>query len=349
MTLAERLVAWQKKSGRHDLPWQNTTDPYRIWVSEIMLQQTQVSTVLGYYVRFMQRFPDVAALASASEEEVLTYWSGLGYYSRARNLQAAARQIMTDFAGVFPRDMAGLMSLRGIGRSTAAAISSFAGFAAQPIMDGNVKRVFCRYFGVDGYPGLKPVEQQLWRLAEQHIPARDAAAYTQGLMDLGATVCTRSKPMCQRCPLVQDCVAYQTDRVSVLPQPRPAKVLPQRQADWLVLLAEGQVFLERRPPSGIWPGLYGFPEVPAESMPVWCQRYFGCEPVNSEQQPQLVHTFSHFRLLAVPHVLHLERMPLLLRDSGGAWLPLKDSINAAVPAPVRRVLQGLLAEQPGSK
>ncbi len=344
MTFAERLVQWQKKYGRHDLPWQNTADPYRIWVSEIMLQQTQVSTVLGYYERFMQRFPNVAALAEAAEQEVLTYWSGLGYYSRARNLRAAAQQIMTDFQGVFPRDMTGLMSLRGIGRSTAAAISSFAGFAAQPIMDGNVKRVFCRYFGIDGYPGLKPVEQQLWRLAEQHMPGRDAAAYTQGLMDLGATVCTRSRVACQRCPLAQDCVAYQTDRVKALPQPRPAKVLPQRQADWLVAVADGHVFLERRPPSGIWPGLFGFPAMPAEAMPVWCAQQFGSAPVGSEMQPQLVHTFSHFRLLAVPHVLRLERMPLSLGESVGVWLALKDSLDAAIPAPVRKVLQGLQAE-----
>ncbi len=258
------MIRWQRRHGRHDLPWQRTSDPYRIWVSEIMLQQTQVATVTGYYTRFVGRFPDVFALAGADIDEVLRHWSGLGYYGRARNLHRSARTIATEFGGAFPRDPESLQRLPGIGRSTAAAIAVFAFGARAPILDGNVKRVFCRVFGVEGFPGERPVEDRLWALAQRELPRRDIERYTQGLMDLGATVCTRVGPRCGDCPLAAHCDARLTGRIAALPWPRPARTLPLRDADLVLALTAPsgpiEVLLERRAPRGIWGGLWSLPE-----------------------------------------------------------------------------------------
>ena len=234
---AEAIIAWQKQHGRHDLPWQTqlnqTADPYAIWVSEIMLQQTQVAAVIGYYSKFMLRFPNISTLATATQETVLQQWSGLGYYSRARNLHAAAQIIMDDFGGVFPSQFNDILSLPGIGRSTAAAISTFALNTPQPIMDGNVKRVFARHFNITGYTGAPKVAQQLWQIAERENPQganqnKQAITYTQGLMDLGATICTRSKPKCDRCPINKSCSALANNLTAQLPTPKPRKVLPEK-------------------------------------------------------------------------------------------------------------------------
>ena len=260
-----RLIAWQKQHGRHDLPWQNTTDPYAIWVSEIMLQQTQVTAVIGYYSKFMQRFPTIAALAGATQDEVLQHWSGLGYYSRARNLHNAAQTIMDEHNGVFPGDFATIQTLPGIGRSTAAAIASFAFNQVQTILDGNVKRVLTRHFAIEGWPGTPKIEKELWLLAEQLLPQTDMVAYTQGLMDLGATLCTRSKPQCTRCPLTASCAALQQQRVNQLPTPKPRKTVPEKNTTMLVLLEGDSVMLEKRPSTGIWGGLWSFPELEADS------------------------------------------------------------------------------------
>ncbi len=246
---SQRLIDWQKQHGRHDLPWQNTADPYAIWVSEIMLQQTQVTAVIGYYQKFMQRFPDIATLAHATQEEVLQYWSGLGYYSRARNLHNAAQMIMDEHQGVFPNDFLIIQSLPGIGRSTAAAIASFAFHQGQTILDGNVKRVLARYFAIEGWPGSPKIEKQLWTLAESLLPKTEMVAYTQGLMDLGATLCTRSKPQCSRCPLVKSCVAFQQGRVHLLPTPKPRKATPEKSITMLILKQGDSIMLEKRRPA----------------------------------------------------------------------------------------------------
>ncbi|WP_057110344.1 A/G-specific adenine glycosylase, partial [Bordetella pertussis] len=238
MDFASRITAWQARHGRHDLPWQNTRDPYRIWLSEIMLQQTQVATVIPYYQRFLERFPDVAALAAARQEDVMPYWAGLGYYARARNLHRCAQEIMQRCVGRFPPRAEEIATLPGIGRSTAAAIAAFAYGERSPIMDGNVKRVFTRHFGIEGDPARRAVEQQLWALAAAQVqaaPDLDMPGYTQGLMDLGATLCTRGKPACERCPVAQSCIARRDGRQAELPTPKARKAIPERSTAMLVL------------------------------------------------------------------------------------------------------------------
>lgn len=338
---SRRLIDWQKRHGRHDLPWQNTRDPYAIWVSEIMLQQTQVSAVIAYYQRFMQRFPDVASLAAAEQEEVLRYWSGLGYYSRARNLHQAAQKIMDERGGVFPQTFAEVQALPGVGRSTAAAIVSFAYESPQPILDGNVKRVFARHFLIDGWPGSPKVEQQMWALAEALLPAQDMVAYTQGLMDLGATLCTRSRPQCVRCPLHASCEAHRQDRTATLPTPKPRKPTPQRQTTMLMLLRGNEILLEKRPPRGIWGGLWSLPEAQADESPqaVAAQRYgLATEPL--PPLAPLSHAFTHFRLAITPQPLRVLQAGEAGSGAAVIWMALEDAIGAALPTPVRTLLQG---------
>ncbi len=260
-TFATRLVAWQRAHGRHDLPWQNTRDPYRIWLSEVMLQQTQVGTVLAYYARFLAAFPDIASLAAAPLDAVLARWSGLGYYRRARHLHAAARCIVEQHGGVFPRDVETIARLPGVGRSTAAAIAAFAFGTCGAILDGNVKRVLARHRGVEGYPGLARVEAALWSVAEALLPDAGIEAYTQGLMDLGASVCARRNPQCAACPVATDCTARLTNRIDALPAPRPARVLPRRAVQMLLLEHAGEILLEKRAPTGVWGSLWCLPEV----------------------------------------------------------------------------------------
>ncbi len=346
---AARLVAWQKQHGRHGLPWQ-VSDPYRVWLSEIMLQQTQVSTVLGYYARFLERFPDLPALAAAPVEDVLAHWSGLGYYTRARNLHKAAQQVMAGFGGEFPARREAIETLPGIGRSTAAAIAAFAFGQRETILDGNVKRVLTRCFGVDGYPGDKKVETQLWKLAESLLPAADGdmVAYTQGLMDLGATVCTRSRPACSMCPMADACVAARDGRTAELPQRKPKKAQPERETVMLIALHQGQVLLQRRPPSGIWGGLLSLPEFEStlaiadwladngdgELLPAW---------------PELRHVFTHFRLTITPQCVPLQRLAARhCAEDGQVWLPLAQALDAGVPAPVRKLLLQALRSPAGA-
>lgn len=340
---AHRLCAWQREHGRHDLPWQSS-DPYRVWLSEIMLQQTQVDTVIPYYGRFLARFPDVASLAAAPVEDVMALWSGLGYYARARNLHRAARTVMDTHGGVFPRTAAGLAALPGIGRSTAAAIAAFAHGERAAILDGNVKRVLCRIFGVDGYPGDKAVETRLWALADSLLPEHDIERYTQAQMDLGATVCTRARPACARCPFHDDCVARREHRIAELPTPRPRKTVPQRSARYAVIMHEGAVLLERRPPAGIWGGLLALPEIPpeAEAPAAWSSARFGLAPSAAVPLAPLTHAFTHFVLTLQPVLMQIHTPPRALADGAALhWLALEARRDAALPAPVRRILDAL--------
>jgi len=347
-SFASRIVSWQKIHGRHDLPWQNTRDPYAVWVSEIMLQQTQVSAVIGYYQRFMQRFPDIAALAAASQEEVLQYWSGLGYYSRARNLHAAAQQIMQIHGGLFPRAMDAIQALPGIGRSTAAAIASFAFGQRQAILDGNVKRVLARCFGIEGWPGKPDIEKQMWQLAERLLPERDIEAYTQGIMDLGATLCAR-RPACGNCPLQQNCVARREARAHLLPSPKPRKPVPQRQTVMLLLMSGNEVLLERRPSPGIWGGLWSLPETDEVLMAQQeVKRRFNLESEPMPALPPLVHAFTHFTLTITPQPLHIrQRLPQAM-EPGVLWLDIEDAAGAALPAPVKKLLTQLKVAEAGA-
>ena len=328
----QTLIRWQKAAGRHGLPWQQKgrADPYRVWLSEIMLQQTQVATVIPYYRRFLARFPDLARLAAAPAEEVMALWSGLGYYARARNLQQAAQDIVARHNGRFPHHLADIEALPGIGRSTAAAIAVFAFGTRAAILDGNVRRVLARAFGIEGFPGEKAVEKRLWALAESLLPERDLVAYTQGLMDLGATLCTRGKPRCGDCPLAVQCVARREDRIAALPTPRAKRAVPQRSVRVLVLRHRGRVLLEQRPPHGIWGGLLSLPELSDGKLP---RRYADAMPL-----PVVRHAFTHFRLDIMPLVAKVSR-----RDTApeGVWLSLKQLDEAPLPSPIRKILKGI--------
>ena len=347
-TFSAAVIGWQKAHGRHALPWQNTRDAYRIWLSEIMLQQTQVSAVLGYYARFLERFPTLADLAAAPSEDVMALWSGLGYYTRARNLHACARRVMAEYDGVFPSDPALLADLPGIGRSTAAAITAFANGTRAAILDGNVKRVFARTFGIDQFPGLKPVEDALWRRADALLPAEGIESYTQGLMDLGATLCTRSSPDCGRCPLQSRCVAYATGRTAELPVRKPKKTVPEKQAALMVVLHGGQVLLEQRPDSGIWGGLMSLPErdghqareldAAAIDDMVVAAGAFG-EVVETEALLPLVHVFTHYKLHISPYRIALARRAEL--DARYVWWDMARIGQAPLPAPVKKLLAQL--------
>jgi A/G-specific adenine glycosylase len=331
------LTAWQKKHGRRDLPWQGTRDPYRIWLSEVMLQQTQVATVIPYYERFLRRFPTVQELAAASEDEVLRLWSGLGYYARGRNLHAAARRIAENG---FPRTAAEIETLPGVGRSTAAAIAAFAFGERAAILDGNVKRVLARCFGIEGWPGEKSVEAALWSRAEALLPRGDIDLYTQALMDLGATVCTRAAPACEVCPVQESCSARKRDRIAEIPSARPRKALPRKTVKWLVLLDGSKVLMEKRPPVGIWGGLWSFPEAPAKDVDGYCLRALGCELVSRERLEPLQHGFTHFSLEIQPLLCKVRRAPSL-ETSARRWTPLSTASGEAVPSPVRTLLARL--------
>lgn len=339
-SFAPRLIAWQKQHGRHALPWQGGAegDAYPVWLSEIMLQQTQVETVIPYYQRFLARFPDVAALAAAHEDAVLGLWSGLGYYSRARNLHAAARRVVAEHGGQFPRDIDAILALPGIGRSTAAAIVAFAFNERRAILDGNVKRVLARVFSIEGWPGEKGVENRLWNLAESLLPDTDIRAYTQGLMDLGATVCTRGRPRCESCPYTDDCIANIQGRQRELPAARPKKTMPEKSTAMLVLLNAGEVLLEKRPNSGIWGGLWSLPEFPEQDDPLAAASRLGYQAELTGELPGFNHAFTHFRLFIQPWRLRVKRSHAAA-EPGRIWLSLDDLDGAALPTPVRRILE----------
>jgi A/G-specific adenine glycosylase len=376
---AFRLIVWQRTHGRHGLPWQGG-DAYRVWLSEIMLQQTQVATVIPYFQRFVISFPNIAALAAATEEQVLAHWSGLGYYARGRNLHKAAKIIVENYHGEFPREFAQIVELPGIGRSTAAAVCALAYHQRCAILDGNVKRVLARYCGVEGWAGNKQVEELLWQQAENLLPppcrgrvgegvellrstaftpvlafplkggrdvlavneqpelSGDIATYTQALMDIGATVCTRSKPKCVLCPVQSDCVALQTERTAELPTPRPRKAVPERYATFLLLMHGNDILLEKRPSSGIWGGLWCPPQFDDEDAGRdWFVRN-GMEASQGERLETFTHTFTHFKLHITPLKIQLAHKPLSAAQPGSVWLDVKEALQAAIPTPVRMLL-----------
>ncbi|HEX8963771.1 MAG TPA: A/G-specific adenine glycosylase [Rhodocyclaceae bacterium] len=337
---AARLIRWQKQRGRHDLPWQQTADPYRVWLSEIMLQQTQVATVIPYYLRFLERLPTLADLAAAPVEEIMALWSGLGYYARARNLHACARAIVEQHGGSFPRDPAAIAELPGIGRSTANAIADFCFGARRPILDGNVKRVLCRCFGVEGFPGAPAVEKRLWEMAEELMPARDAAAYIQAQMDLGATLCTRSGPRCRECPVAGQCVALRDGRTGELPQAKPGRALPERETTVLVLRHGDGILVEQRPPQGIWGGLLSLPELPEGADPCRHAEALGCRALSVRPLEPLAHSFTHFRLTLKPLLIEAEPTPHAA-ETGPRWLARAQTKSAPLPAPIRKLLESL--------
>lgn len=340
-----RLLAWYQQHGRHDLPWQGTQDPYRVWLSEVMLQQTQVATVIPYYQRFLARFASLDALAAAPVEEVMALWSGLGYYARARNLHASARRIMQEHAGRFPADVAAILALPGIGRSTAHAIAVHCFGARLPILDGNVKRILARSHAISGWPGQAAVEQQLWAIAHDLLPQQvaDMPAHIQAQMDLGATLCTRSRPDCPRCPWQTLCLARRQGLVSELPTPRPQKTLPQR-ALRVLLLTDGQRWLlERRPPLGIWGGLLSLPELPPTVLPqLHAAEQLGCLTDEFSMLDIEPHSLSHFHLQLQPLLAQVRQLPRVAEPGRHVWLTTEELADAALPAPIRRIFQRLV-------
>ena len=343
-TFATRLLAWFEHHGRHDLPWQHPRTPYRVWLSEIMLQQTQVATVIPYFLRFVQSFPTLPDLAAADNDTLMAHWAGLGYYARARNLHAAARRCVELHGGDLPRDLDALLALPGIGRSTAGAILSQAWNDPFPILDGNVKRVLTRYHGIAGHPGLPAVEKPLWALAAQHVadvPQGRMADWTQAQMDFGATLCTRANPACILCPLQESCAAHAQGRVDSLPTPKPGKVLPEREASALLLEdAQGRILLCQRPPTGIWASLWTLPQADTDAdLRTWFAGNIEGDYDGASELPPIVHTFSHYRLHLQP--LHLRKVALRARvgdNDGLRWVARADLASLGLPAPIRKLL-----------
>ncbi len=349
-SFATRLLAWFDHSGRHDLPWQHPRTPYRVWLSEVMLQQTQVRTVIPYFHRFVDALPDLPALASASPDTVLALWSGLGYYSRARNLHAAARICVERHGGELPRQVEALAALPGIGPSTAAAIASQAWNDRHAILDGNVKRVLARWHGVEGWPGLPAVERHLWMHAREHVqhpslPADRLADYTQAQMDLGATICTRSRPACAICPLQADCVARIDGRTAELPTPRPGRVLPRREALALVVRdPTGRVLLHRRPPTGVWGSLWSLPQFDdAASRDDWARATL-VRAAPDTALAAIEHTFSHYHLTLHPLALRAEPAARIADAGDIAWIDAQGARTLGIPAPVRRLIERILED-----
>lgn len=338
---AQRLIAWQRAHGRHDLPWQNTRDPYRVWLAEIMLQQTQVATAIPYYGRFLARFPTLESLAAAPLDQAMSLWSGLGYYARARNLHRCAATVVAEHGGNFPATPESLAALPGIGRSTANSIAAVCFGARAPILDGNVKRLLCRYLGIEGFPGTAAVEGRLWLAAAALLPDKEVPRYLQAQMDMGATVCTRTRPRCGDCPVVADCVAHRDGRIAELPAPRPKRDLPERAATLLVLRLDKRVLLEQRPPAGLWGGLLSLPELPeGRDVDDYGAQRFGVRIDAVAPAPSFMHVFSHFRLRIQPLVCTVAGS-VGAAEGATRWLAPHEWPQAALPAPIRKILSAI--------
>lgn len=350
--LAPAVTRWQKAAGRNHLPWQSTQDPYRVWLSEIMLQQTQVATVIPYYQKFLERFPTVDSLATASLDEVMARWAGLGYYSRAKNLHACAIKVLQDWDGAFPTNREALETLPGIGRSTAAAIAAFCYGERSAIMDGNVRRVFCRFFGIGGDPTARETVTTLWKLAENALPSSSQIAaepdsmsrYTQGLMDLGATVCTRRRPDCRRCPLSSQCTAFMTGRTETLPAPKAKRVRKEKEHHVLLVSCSNAILLCRKPDRGVWANMWSLPDANTESdlRAAWVDK----AGASSQLEPMaaFTHELTHFRMIIRPWRIRIsDRADFSLqdRDEDTVWAGPAELANYGIPAPIKPLIEGI--------
>ena len=341
---AQAILKWYDAYGRKNLPWQQNKTAYSVWLSEIMLQQTQVATVIPYFERFLAQFPTVIDLANAEQDEVLHLWTGLGYYARARNLHKTAKMVVDHYQGEFPLDIDALNALPGIGRSTAAAILSSVYKQPHAILDGNVKRTLARSFAVEGWPGQKKIENQLWQFAEQNTPPHDTDQYNQAMMDMGAMVCTRSKPKCSLCPVESLCIANNQGNPLDYPGKKPKKEKPVKQTWFVMLHHNGQVWLEQRPQSGIWGGLFCFPEHGNADIVISLdQRHIHSSDILSQQTLiAFRHTFSHYHLDITPILLDLSKQPnVIMEASKGLWYNLSQPEEVGLAAPVKQLLQSL--------
>ncbi len=338
---SKAVLDWFDVHGRHDLPWQHNKTPYRVWVSEIMLQQTQVATVIPYYHRFMESFPDVQALANASSDEVLHHWTGLGYYARARNLHKCAQTVVTDYAGEFPRDAQLLEGLSGIGRSTAGAIASISMGLNSAILDGNVKRVLSRFHAIEGWPGNKKISDKMWLIAEDYTPKKRTGEYTQAMMDLGATLCTRSKPQCEVCPLAPACVAYERGQMKAFPNSKPKKEKPVKSTRMLIIEHDGEVLLRQQPSSGIWGGLWIFPQQDLQDEVLQHPLLDNCNVADVHEGEAFRHTFSHYHLDIHPTRISLKSKVPQVGEAQMLWYNLEHPASVGLAAPVKKLLDAL--------
>jgi A/G-specific adenine glycosylase len=346
---ARTLLQWFDKHGRKNLPWQKSINPYRVWVSEIMLQQTQVATVIPYYQKFIHRFSSIASLATASEDEILHYWTGLGYYSRARNLYKTAKIIHSQLHDKFPNTVEELQKLPGIGRSTAGAILAFTGKQATPILEGNVKRVLTRFYAIEGWPGKSEVQENLWKIAASNTPQVRTADYTQAIMDLGATICIRGNPLCHLCPLQKKCRAYLLGKQKAFPTKNPhKKILPVRKIQWMVLQNyDGAVLLEKRSAHGVWASLWCFPEAPAnnEEVTTWCLLR-GLTIKQMQIWETFRHTFSHFHLDITPiHITVNKRQHKIMESERLVWYKTQQEPIGGFASPVKKLLAELYEQK----
>lgn len=345
----KKLLEWFTKHGRQQLPWQHPRNPYRVWLSEIMLQQTQVTTVIPYFEKFTTAFPNITLLANAPLDTVLHLWAGLGYYARARHLHQTAQKITADYQGEFPNTLEALQNLPGIGRSTAGAILSLGFNQPAPILDGNVKRILCRLHAIKGWPGSTHVLKQLWNLAVYYTPHQNVASYTQAIMDFGSLVCTRHKPRCAICPFNKDCIAYRNQETNVYPTPKKLQDLPQRTAQFLILInPQGEILLEKRPPIGIWGGLWSLPECSLDSsIQEFCANNYHCNIIKTDTQPAIMHTFSHFQLTIQPIVCYVtSSYPLNLQDNAmQGWYSYEQIQKKGLAAPIKKLLHGFQGDK----
>lgn len=344
MSITSRLLQWYDVQGRKDLPWQKSITPYRVWISEIMLQQTQVATVIPYYQKFMHYFPTLKDLALANLDEVLHLWTGLGYYARARNIYKTAQILIQNKTHELPNNFDELIKLPGIGRSTAGAILSIAYNIATPILDGNVKRVLCRYHAIEGYPGDKSISDQLWLLASQHTSHNRCADYTQAIMDLGATVCIRKRPLCERCPIKSNCKALLKDAIEDYPYVKVKKVLPTKQVYFLIFKDEqDRIYLEKRPIIGIWGGLWSFPEYQGDDQGLisYCKAHYQLKILNQTSGQPFRHTFSHFHLQVTPLYLNVKTGMQVSDSEQARWSPPSALPQIGLSTPVKRLLEEL--------
>ncbi len=343
---SRKILAWFDSHGRKGLPWQQQKTPYRIWVAEIMLQQTRVATVIPYFEKFIRCFPDVYTLAKAADDEVMSYWTGLGYYARARNLHRCAIQVVEKYHGEFPDTQDKLQTLPGIGRSTAGAILSQAFGKRGIILDGNVKRVLSRHAAISGWPGQAAVTQQLWRLAEQLTPNHRPDAYTQAIMDLGSLVCRRRQPECTVCPLFESCQARRQRLIGQIPGRKPKRLLPQKTTRVMILRNGEKILLEKRPPVGIWGGLWSLPETDAALSQQATEKILhdrhGVNITTIEKLRSFEHTFSHFRLRIEPWLIDTSTMHNRIQEPGRQWYDFHELSKIGMPGPVSRLLTRLV-------
>lgn len=340
--IALKLIDWQKKAGRHDLPWQKTDDAYLIWISEVMLQQTQVNTVIPYFNKFIQTFPNINRLADAKEDEVMEHWSGLGYYRRAKFIMQSAKIIVEKYDSKFPKKVEDLIKLPGIGRSTAGAICSLAFKNPEPILDANVVRVFCRFYGIKEYSGLPAIKKRLWKLAEKNLPSMDVSTYTQALMDLGATICKASLPLCQECPIKKKCESYKNNLTDNIPAKKLKKKIPIRNVYALIVEKENHILLEKRTHSSVWEGLWSLPEIPKDCKPQnWVKDFLGGRIHSYLRKGSTLATFSHYKMRLFFKHIQIYNLSSSSINKNFKWVYKEEIKHTGLPTPIKKLLEDI--------